>query len=173
MYLMTERLLLRPVEYQDIDQLVAMWTDPAIACAAGGPQEREAVRERLDEEAESPAPGAYGRWPLIEKASGVVVGDCGLLETEVDGRTEVELSCMIGRHAKGRGYGGEIGAALLRFASEIMGVDRVIVLVDPACEPSRAFVAELGMQLESTTVGADGVEREVWALRAEAPQDRP
>lgn len=172
MYLMTDRLLLRPVEYPDIDQLVAMWTDPAIACAAGGPHERETVRERLDEEVEAPTPGAYGRWPLIEKASGIVVGDCGLLETQVDGCIEVELSCMIARHAQGRGYAAEIGTALLRFASEILGADRVIALVDPGCASAGTLVADLGMQFEQTAIGPDGIEREVWVASAEL-RERP
>lgn len=168
MYLMTDRLLLRPVEYQDIDQLVAMWTDPAVACAVGGAQEREAVRERLDEQVEAPTAGPYGRWPLIDKTSGIVVGDCGLLMTEIDGRAEVELSCMIARPAQGRGYASEIGEALLRFAFDILGAARVIALVDPRCAPAMALVDDLGMHLESTVTGADGAPRELWAVERDA-----
>lgn len=164
MYLMTDRLLLRPVEYHDIDRLVALWTDPAVSCAVGGPLEREAVRERLDEKADAPSSSAYGRWPLIEKASGVVVGDCGLLETELGGRTETELSCMIARHPSARSYGAEIGAALLRFAFDILDAPRVIALVDPVCAPAGALVRDLGMQLDPVATAGDAQGREVWVV---------
>lgn len=165
MYLMTDRLLLRPVEYPDIDQLVAMWTDSSVACVVGGVQEREVVRDRLDEEAESPTGGAYGRWPLIEKRTGVVVGDCGLLEVTLNGVAETEISCMIAPHAQGRGYSAEIGDALLRFAFDILDASRVISLVDPACGPAAALVRELGMHRESVVSLVDGEVRELWVAR--------
>lgn len=162
MWLETERLLLRPVEYMDIDQLVALWADPDVTCFMGGPRDRDTVRDILDEEASLPPAGPYGQWPLIEKAGGRVAGDCGLIEKDVDGVAEIELVYVLARHAWGKGYATESGEALLRLAFDVLGLTRVVSLIDPRNEASKRVATKLGMHLERLAVRPDGVERELW-----------
>lgn len=162
MYLTTSRLLLRPVEYMDIDQLVAIWADPAATRYLGGPRDRDEVRDMLDEEADSPPKSAFGQWPLIEKESGRVAGDCGLVEKTIDGAEEVELVYVIAPWAWERGYATEIGEALLTFAFDVLGLERVVSLIHPDNEASRHVADKLGMRLERLVARPDGVERELW-----------
>jgi RimJ/RimL family protein N-acetyltransferase len=170
MWLETDRLLLRPVEYMDIDQLVAMWADPDVTRCMGGPRDRDRVRDMLDEEASDPPKGPFGQWPLIEKAGGRVAGDCGLVEKDVDGVTEVELVYVLARHAWGKGYATEIGSALLRFAFGVLDLPRVVSLIDAENAASKRVAAKLGMQLERVVLRPDGAERELWV--AERPAER-
>ena len=163
MYLTTNRLLLRPVEYMDIDQLVAMWADPDVTCYMGGPRDPDEVRDVLDEEVENPPKGAFGQWPLIEKEGGRVAGDCGLIEKEIDGVEEIELVYVIAKWAWGRGFATEIGQSLLAFAFDILDLTRVVSLIDVGNERSKRVAAKLGMQFEKLVMRSDGIERELWA----------
>lgn len=162
MYLTTPRLLLRPVEYMDIDQLVAIWADPEATRFLGGPRDPSLVCDMLDEEAESPSGSPFGQWPLIEKESGRVAGDCGLLKKEIGGAEEVELVYVIAPWAWGRGYASEAGEAMLRFAFDVLDLPRVVSLVHPDNERSRRVAEKLGMHVERSVMRPDGIERELW-----------
>ncbi|MHB1324212.1 MAG: GNAT family N-acetyltransferase [Coriobacteriia bacterium] len=167
MYLQTDRLLLRPVEYMDIDQLVAMWADPEVTRYLGGPRDLHEVRSLLDEQVDVPSRGAFGQHPLIEKATGSVVGSCGLVGERICGRDEVEFVHIIGSRFGGKGYALEIGDALLRFAFGTLGLKRVVSLVHPENELSRRVAESLGMLLESRVPQPDGVQRELWVAERE------
>ena len=167
MYLQTDRLLLRPVEYTDIDQAVTSWADPEGTRYIGGPRTPHEVRSLLDEQVDEPSRGAFGQHPLIERATGSVVGDCGLLEKTIDGRDEVEIVYVIGKHYWGRGYALEIGEALLDFAFGTLGLNRVVSLIHPENELSQRVADKLGMVRESRVLQPDGAERELWVVERE------
>lgn len=163
MYLDTARLLLRPVEYPDVDQLLALWGDPAVTRFAAGPSDLDRLRDSLDEQADSPSSGAFGLFPLIEKATGLVVGNCGLLETEIEGAEETEIVCVVAQRAWGSGYPAEVGEALLDLAFRVLALERVVWLIDPADDRSMQVAAELGMHRERLVERPEG-ERELWAV---------
>lgn len=163
MYLTTDRLLLRPVEYMDIDQLVALWTDPEVTACVGGPRDPDEVQASLDEEVDSP-PGALGMYPLIEKATGAVVGHCGLIEKEIEGRDEVELVYFIAKRSWGQGYAAEIGASLLEFAFRVLGLERVVSLIDLDNEGSKHVAERLGLHFEKVVARPDGHDHELWVI---------
>jgi len=54
----------------------------------------------------------YDLRPVIEKATGEIVGHCGYLEKEVEGQREIELNYILARSAWGKGYATEAATAL-------------------------------------------------------------
>lgn len=162
MYLSTDRLLLRPVEYMDIDQLVAIWADPEVTLFIGGPLDPGQVRDLLDEEVENPPKGAFGHWPLVEKHSGRVAGDCGLIEKQIDGAREIEIVYTLARWAWDKGYATEIGEALLDFAFVTLELPRVVSLIQPNNERSKRVAGKLGMCPEKRVLRRGEMERELW-----------
>lgn len=164
MRLETERLLLRSLEPADIESELSLWADPQVMLFMGGPRDPERVRRILEDEIAEPLAGPLGQWPLVEKASGAVVGDCGLISKEVDGRSEVELVYVIASSAWGHGYATEVGAALLGYARGELGLSRVVSLIEPGNAASKHVAGKLGMHLETVITRPDGGEREVWVI---------
>jgi RimJ/RimL family protein N-acetyltransferase len=159
----TERLALRRLRAEDVETLVALWTDPEVTRHLGGPRDAAKVRERLVAEAGSPTPRWPDLAPLVEKASGRVIGDCGLLEKDVEGRAELEVVYVLARDAWGRGFATEIARALVVHALDVMGRERVIALIEPEHAASARVAEKAGLRFEREIVRPSGARREIWA----------
>jgi [ribosomal protein S5]-alanine N-acetyltransferase len=166
MWLETDGLLLRPLRPEDIEPEGSLWADPQVTRCLGGPRDEERVRTILQDELAEPPLGPLGQWPVVQKASGEFIGDCGLIAKEIEGRQEVELVYILAVSAWGNGYATEIGAALLHFAIEELHQKRVVSLIDVENLASKRVAEKLGMHLEGLVKRPDGVERELWVTEA-------
>jgi len=160
----TERLTLRHQQASDVAFLVALWADPAVTRYMGGPRDRDWLQSVFEETARDPYAERYDLWPVIEKETGEVVGHCGLLDKEVEGKTEIELIYVLASAAWGKGYGTEIGRALKRYAFEEMGIGRLIALIDPENGASERVAAKVGMRLEKEVVRPGGAVRKMYVV---------
>ncbi len=163
----TERLLLRRQRASDIPFLTDLWADPEVTHYLGGPRDRDWLRSVFEETAQNPHAEQYDLWPVVEKESEQVVGHCGLLDKEIDGRTEIELTYVLSPSVWGKGYATEIGQAIKQLAFEKMRVKRLIALIEPENEPSERVAIRLGMRLEKEMIRPGGALRRIYAIEAE------
>ena len=119
----------------------------------------EALREDLGPEAPP-----YNLWPVEETATGRVVGHCGILDKELDGRAVYELVYVLAREAWGRGLATEAAAALRDYAFAALGLDRLVSLIEPGNTASERVARKVGMVLEQETVRPGGRVMRVYAL---------
>ena len=147
----TERLLLRRVEEPDATVLARLWSDPKVTRYMGGPRDFEKVRLELEEEARAGKVRAAGWWPVAEKASGRVIGECGLIEKDVDGREEIELVYVFASDSWGKGFATEAALALRDYAFRRLGLRRIVALIDPENYASARVAEKIGMQFERET----------------------
>lgn len=162
--LQTEHLILRYQQSSDVAFLVALWADPEVTRYLGGPREREWLRSAFEETTRDPYAERYDLWPLIEAESGELVRHCGLLDKEVEGRAEIELTYVLAPSAWGRGYATEIGRALVRYAFEEMGNERLIALIEPGNTASERVAVKVGMQFVREVVRPGGEVRRLYAV---------
>jgi RimJ/RimL family protein N-acetyltransferase len=99
----------------------------------------------------------------VERATSRVIGECGLIEKEVEGRPELELVYVLAPDAWGRGYATEAAAAV-REAAEDAGVPRLIALIDPGHPASARVARKIGMSLEREVIRPSGAVRQVYAI---------
>lgn len=92
------------------------------------------------------------------------MGHCGFLEKEVEGRAEIELVYVIARDRWGQGYASEAAAALRDHAFAVMGLSRLIGLIEPGNVASARVAAKLRMVPEGETVRPGGRVMQVWAI---------
>jgi ribosomal-protein-alanine N-acetyltransferase len=163
----TERLTLRYQQPSDVAPLVGLWADPDVTRYMGGPRDREWLQSALEETARDPYAERYDLWPLIEKKTGQVIGHCGLLDKEVEGRQEIELTYVLASSAWGKGYATEIGRALKTHAFEEMALDRLIALIEPENTASERVAEKVGMRLEKEVVRPGGELRKVYVVERE------
>jgi RimJ/RimL family protein N-acetyltransferase len=84
-------------------------------------------------------------WAIVDKASGNVIGDCGL-QFEDEARTEIGLACRLRRSAWHRGYAQEASGACLRAGFEQLGVDRIVGITHELNITARRLMTRLGMR---------------------------
>lgn len=164
MILETERLRLQPLHADAIPALIALWMDAEATRYMGGPRERAFMEQALAEDLASPTPEVYNLWPVYERDSGQVVGHCGLLDKEIDGVTEIELTYVIAPAFWGRGYATEIARALVDYAAHTLKLPRLIALIDPANTASAAVARKVGMTHERDVTRPSGKTLQLYAL---------
>lgn len=156
MELDTPRLRIETVRHDDADAIARLWASKRVTKLLGGPRNRAGVRRMLrstaDEEAE------LDMWAVRDKETGDVVGHCGLLESRIAGRDEVEIIYVIDWKHWGRGLATEAAAAILAHAWAT-GLTRVVALIDPANEASEKVARKLGMTLEGEVQRPSGPRR--------------
>ena len=81
----TERLLLREFVPDDVDALAAVLSDPETMRYYPAALDRAGVAAWIERNRRRYADAGHGLWAMVLKASGEVIGDCGLARQAVDG----------------------------------------------------------------------------------------
>src|SRR5688500_2160280 len=88
----TDRLILRPMTAADVDALLPIFTDPRVMAAFGGGLfDRAQMTQWVQRNLEHQQRYGYGLFAVIYRANGLLIGDCGLENMEVEGALEAEL----------------------------------------------------------------------------------
>lgn len=90
----------------------------------------------------------YGLMALIEKVSGEFVGQCGLLNQEVEGLSEIEIGYHILPCFRGKGYASEAAITFKKLAFEKGITDSVISIINPENTASIKVAENNGMKVD-------------------------
>ncbi len=164
MQLETDRLLLRPLQSTDMIALSTLWSDVEVTRFMGGPRDYQTILTILQEDLNQNLDLKYDLWPVIEIATGKVVGHCGILDKEVDEREEFELVYVFAKSAWGKGYATEIASSLKDYAFEHLGLKRIITLIDPMNPASSNVARKVGLQYEIDTLRPEGKVMQLFSL---------
>jgi len=160
----TERLCLKRLQPSDVLPLINLWCDPEVTRFMGGARDRAKLEVGFKQDVKDPFAERYDLWPVTEKNSRKVVGHCGLLEKEVAGKSEIELIYVFYHVVWGKGFATEIGKALIRHAFEIMNIDRLIALIEPANSASERVAVKIGMHFDKEIIRPGGLKRKVYVI---------
>ncbi|GAC84334.1 putative acetyltransferase [Gordonia paraffinivorans NBRC 108238] len=146
----TARARLRPVSASDIDDLVHLDSDPEVMryVSGGVPTPRAVIEEWVLPRAEAERRRyGTGTWALCDPATGAFLGWASLRTPRHSSRTELELSYRLRRTVWGRGLGTEAALALIAFAFDHLGTERVFASTLASNIPSRRVMEKIGMSL--------------------------
>ncbi|MHB8645177.1 MAG: GNAT family N-acetyltransferase [Thermomicrobiales bacterium] len=153
-FLETDRLLLRRFTEADVDNLVALDSDPEVMrfINGGTPTPRDAIRDDF-----LPAFLRYydqfeglGFWAAIEKSTGDFLGWFHFRPPKSSSPDDVELGYRLRKAAWGKGYGTEGSRALIRKGFTELGVRRVFATTYQDNLGSRRVMEKAGMRLVRT-----------------------
>jgi RimJ/RimL family protein N-acetyltransferase len=146
----TERLVLRPYEERDLDDLHAMTSDPdVVRYLYWEVHTEEETRAGLAKRLGQGELTAEGQWLVLAiELDGRVIGQVVLKWHSVQHR-QGELGFTLHPAFQGHGYAREAAEAMLRLAFEGLGLHRVIGACDTRNEPSWQLLARLGMRREA------------------------
>lgn len=145
--LKTERLSLRPLGPEDLEQVWEYAGDSeSIKYMVYFPHENQVETLHFLEEArkewEKEHPQFYEFAVLLEEQ---IIGEVSLW-MEADGCAEI--GWMLNKRYRGQGYAVEAAEALMKFASEWLGVGRLTACCDTRNAASVRVMEKLGMKLE-------------------------
>ena len=151
----TERLILRHLEIDDLDNLFALYRDPEMRrYFPDGTLTYEETKEELEWFLNGhPKHPELGLWATVVKDTNQFIGRCGLLPWEIDGRSEVEVAYLIDKAHWGQGLGTEAAQAILDYGFENLRLSRLICLIERENSASMRVAEKIGMTLERE--GAD------------------
>lgn len=146
----TARLLLRPFTPDDAPALFRIYGDPEVMRFMGAPPasvEQEAANLQAHAHKYYERLG-FGLWAVVHKATGDLIGRCGLLRSEIGGRIETEISYLLERGHWGQGFAAEAAGAVLDYGFRVLGLDRVVAVIHPDNVASRRVAERIGMRYE-------------------------
>lgn len=141
----TERLSLSEMSLEDLDFVASMLADPLVMRHYPKCYTRDEARGWIERQRARYASHGHGLWIVIEKASGTPVGQVGLVPQNLDGVWEDEVGYLIASAYWRRGFAFEAARACRDHGLVTLGRERVISLIRPVNEPSRAVARKLGM----------------------------
>ena len=147
----TPRLILRRFVSDDANDLAETLCDPDNMRHYPAPFSRSGVDAWIVKSLVRYAEHGYGLWALIEKNSGQLAGDCGLMLRMVDTVPETEVAYHLARRFQGRGLATEAARACMEYAFHELGKRRVISLIRPENLSSWRVAERNGMTVEKET----------------------
>ena len=173
----TERLLLRRLTLDDLDELAAVFAKPEVFWWAERrgltrDETEQMLRERFIKRWEEQGFGHFG---VIRKSDERLLGYTGLaipyFLPEV--LPAVELGYRFDPDAWGQGYATEASEASLEFGFETVGLDRIIAIYHIDNVRSGMVMQRIGMSIERDTVHPESgdalrvyeIRREAWRAR--------
>jgi RimJ/RimL family protein N-acetyltransferase len=105
---------------------------------------------------------SFAKQPIIERASGIVIGYTGVDHFTFEGQARLEWGYRLVREARGMGYATEASRALLARARESFSGE-LLAMIDPANRASQNVCHKLGFDfLKRASV--DGVVRNIYTI---------
>lgn len=145
----TARTLLRPFTTADLDDLARIFAKPPVMKYLGPhgePMSRDETREALKSMIRHWSRHGFGRWAVMERACGQMIGCAGLRSFE----GIAELVYLLDEPAWGKGLATEVARACLRFGFETQAFPRVVAFARPGNLASRRVMEKIGMCFEGS-----------------------
>ncbi len=145
----TERLLLRTIGPDDAELQFRTLNTPTIMDHLGGPLTLDAIAEKHAKSRDLFAREGFCFLFLIERATGELVGHCGLKLVDSEGAKnpgDLEVGWVIRDDRWRRGYAREAVGAVLEWAFETHGAPHVVALTSQRNEPSWRLMERIGMR---------------------------
>jgi RimJ/RimL family protein N-acetyltransferase len=132
----------------DLDALYMIFTDPRVMASFGGElftpvQMQGWLRRNLQHQEQY----GYGLFSVILKESGLLIGDCGLEQVDVDGEQAAELGYDFRSDYWNHGYATEAAIAVRDYAFNSLGLSRLISLIRVGNLASKRVAEKVGMAL--------------------------
>ena len=145
----TERLLLRPLEELDAEELYHIYSVPENVRFMGkGSRSIDELREHISRHIMDHPGTGPGLSAAFLKQTGEMIGRAGLFFSNIDGVSEVELAYLVDRNHWGKGYATEASQRILDYGFGDLGLERIIAIIHPLNSGSIRVADKCGFTYE-------------------------
>jgi [ribosomal protein S5]-alanine N-acetyltransferase len=162
----TERLLLRQLTSDDAGFILELLNDPSFIQNIGDRNVRtieDACSYILNGPVKSYAKNGFGLHLVVLKETHESIGMCGLIKR--DTLDDVDIGYALLPDFWFNGYAVEAARATKTYAKEVIGLKRIVAIVDPANAGSIRVLEKLGLQFEKMVrLSADDIELKLFGI---------
>lgn len=144
----TDRLILRQYTSEDIKDLYKILSDPITMSFWPTPFTLSQVEGWVNRNIESYRNNGFGRLALILKETMELVGDCGIMITETDGKETIDLGYIISHKYWNKGYGTEAARACAKYGLEDLKLKKIYANMAHDNIASKIVAENIGMKRE-------------------------
>ncbi|UXP33798.1 GNAT family N-acetyltransferase [Reichenbachiella agarivorans] len=129
----SERLITRLLTKADIDVWEAYYLSGGrekYLLDFGGNTPKENARLAVERQLRRYESKTYGLQALIEKDSGLLIGQCGLLVEELDGETQLELGYQLFNDYWGKGYATEAARMFIDYGFAVLDATSIVAIIN-------------------------------------------
>ena len=141
----TDRLVLRAPTERDRARFIELFTDEAFTVFSDGVHDTDSANARFDRMLSLNEVIPYAKQPVIERASGTIVGYTGVDTALIDGLDRLEWGWRLVPEARGRGYATEAASALLALADSREDGE-MLCIIAPDNHASRRVADKVGFR---------------------------
>lgn len=141
----TERLLLRKFDKDDLPALHTIMEKPEVMYAWEHGFTKNDIRKWLNRQLTRYHKDGFGYFAVILKENGYLIGQVGLLKSEIDGKEVIELGYIFNNDYWHQGYCMEAANACIRHAFSMLNADALYCSIRPENLPSVRVAEKLGM----------------------------
>lgn len=146
----TERLVIRELSVEDIVSMYRIYQQPEVR------EFVDDIDDYLQEEIEKHKAYiknvysfyGYGFWGIFSRETGELIGRCGIQNSEINGRFEIELGYLLNIDHWGYGYALECIKSVLEYAFYELHIPRIVAIIDKKNSRSAKVAMHVGMKLE-------------------------
>jgi len=162
----TERLFLRQLTTDDAGFILELLNDPAFIQNIGDRNVRtieDACSYILNGPMKSYAENWFGLYLVVLKETNESIGMCGLIRR--DTLEDVDIGYALLPDFWAKGYAVEAARATKTYAKEVIGLKRIVAIVDPANAGSIRVLEKLGLRFETMVrLSADDIELKLFGV---------
>lgn len=144
--LTTDRCILTHPEYDDIEELVTLYTDTEVRKYLGGPADAALLRQRIIARIGSSEHASY--WIIRHARDGAFIGSVSLAPHHDGIRTEISYQ-LLPRWWR-QGYATEVVHRVIAHAFADLGIPEIVAETQLANLASCRLLTRIGMHLEQT-----------------------
>ena len=152
----TKRLIIREFQVLDIEALAQILAKPEVMqFSLDGVLSTKQTAVKIQSFLDSYQKNGYGKWAVIDRQSGRLIGYCGIAVEEIEGKPENELGYRIDSDFWGQGLATEAANACLEYGFSNLKLDYILGIVEPENQASIRVLEKVGMEFtkESTWRG--------------------
>lgn len=162
----TERLILRPITEQDAEFILELVNDPDFIQNIGDRQVRtlDGAKAYISNTAiASYNKNGFGLYLVELKETGEAMGMCGLIRRSA--LNDVDIGYAFLPKHRSKGYALESALVMKQYARDVIGLKRLVAIVDPANTSSIRLLEKLGMQFETMVrLAEDDIELKLYSV---------
>lgn len=156
----TDRLILRELTPDDAEFIFELLNEPSFIQNIGDRNIRTLDDARayiVNGPVASYAKNGFGLYLVVLRETGESIGMCGLIRR--DGLEDVDIGYALLPRFWSRGYAVEAARATKAYAKEVIGLKRIVAIVDPANEGSIRVLEKIGLRYEKMVrLSADDID---------------
>lgn len=141
----TERLIIRELVDDDIDDLYSLLRDPIIMQYCSGTMDRTGAIKWLESVKKYYEEYGYSYWAAIDKDTNEFIGQLGIIKQEVDGEWLDCVAFMISKNNWRKGYATEGASGCIRYAKDTLQLQELYATVEKENITSQAVLRKIGM----------------------------